>query len=348
MNEFVAATLNVPYSPDDDSDQGSRLSLEHHYGFTGNNVGIPFRQYPQVQAKLVSSHGLISDVPEYQTSDEKEIAVFSGTRTATLKRPCATNVSISLIAATAFDLKGNSVSPTLTFNEEKQQIESDVAFYGGARVTYQAGYLLWFYRQNIEFRPFDQRTIRNGDTIHAFYDGNHASLDIDSSFSNESVWLPLYRIATKIVLDPLGVWEYPINWRSTDSANQTKTQDDPSRQQRPMGKFPGWTTYEIDPDQSFTDERTHQIAEYNAFGQVRTITPGGIIAVQEPYNTTSRTFKSLAQDGYIQFSIQFDTKPKWEKGMYLSDLQWVNSYLSIDQDKLFNDLLSTYPNLVRK
>lgn len=350
MSEIIASTLTVSYPGDDknDLDQGSRLSLEHHYGFTGNDVGIPFRQYPQVKARLVSSHGIISDVPEYQTSNEKEIVVFKGDRIATLKRPGATNVSIEPLAGIAFNENGDSVYPTLTFNEEKQQIESNIAFYGGCKVSYQAGYLLWFYRQNIEFRPFDQRTIRNGDTIHAFYNGNHAELDIDSSFDNKSTWLPLYRITSQIVLDPLGVWEYPLNWKSTDTANKAKTQDDPSRQQKPMGTFPGWTAYQIDPDNSFTDERTHQTAEYNAFAEIRTTTPNGIISVQEPYSSTSKTFKSLAADGYISFTVEFATKPKWEKAMNLTELQWINAYLSINQSSLYNSLLSSYPNLIKK
>jgi hypothetical protein len=347
-NDFIAATLNVSYSPDDESDQGDRLSLEHHYGFTGTNVGIPFRQYPPVQARLVSSHGIISDAPQLQTSDEKEVVVFKGGRTATLKRPGATNVTIAPISGMAFDIKGNAVSPKLTFNESKQQIESDISFYGGAKVSYQAGYLLYFYKQNIEFRDFDQRTIRNGDTIHAFYDGHHASLDIDSTFLNESVWLPLYRIVSQIVLDPLGVWEYPKNWRDTDKENKSKTQDDSSRKQKPMGTFPGWTNYQIDPDNSFTDERTHQTAEYNAFGQIRVMTPGKIISIQEPYWGTSRTFQSLSADGYIEFTIEFASKPKWAKDMKLSELQWVNAYLSIDQNRIYDELLSTYPSLIRK
>ena len=349
MSDFIAATLNVSYSPDEDSNNsGDGLSLERHFGFTGTAKGVPFRQYPPVYAKLVSSYGTISDLPQLHSITERQVVIFSGSKAAKLKRPQVTNVVTELVGGTAFNEKGEAIIPSISFNAEKQQLESNIAFYGAVKVSFDAPFFLYFYQFNVTSNIITG-TIAYNDTIHAFYNKNHAELamSIDYDIKN-NVWLPLYTISSKIVLDEYGVWEYPKNWLDTDKENREKKQDDSSRKQRPDGEFPGWSNHKISPDNSFADERVHQTAEYDFLGRVRVSTPNEIISIQEPYWSTSQTFQSLAADGYIEFNMKFASKPKWKPSMKMDERQWIMAYLSINKDELYEELLYDYPNMKKE
>lgn len=349
MSELIVSTLTVSYDPDAEKDQwnnGEGLSLERHTGFTGLKTGIPFRQYPQCPANLVSSHGTITKTPEYRVSDETEVVVFSGSNTASLKRSVATSVQADVVSGVSFDETGKVVYPTVTYDESKNQLVSDIAFYGAVNVTYQAPYSLHFYEFETEQSVLGGTTIYS-DKIHAFYKKNHAELEMAMEFNLTSQWLPLYKVTSQIVLDELGVWEYPPNWATTDTANKTKTQDDPNRTERPEGEFPGWTTHKIDPNMSFTDDRVHQIAEYDILGRIRISTPNEIIDVQEPYWSSVITFYSLANRNppLVQFHLKWATKPTWKKSMSYSEQNWMDAFLSIDSNKIKAELEADYPNI---
>lgn len=347
MTEPLVSTLTVSYASKDDS-TGSGLALERHFGFTGFKRGIPFRQYPPVPAKLVCSKGLISDIPEYRSSDEQEVVIFSGSKTATLKRPQATSVVSYLISEVAFDENGDVVYPKITFDADQNALVSNVAFYGGVNVRYQAPYLLYFYEFNTDIDPISGGvTIYGGDVIHAFYRKHHAELTMDMDFKKSQQWLPFYKVTTKIVLDDLGIWEYPKNWESADQSNYSKKQDDPSRVNRGMGLFPNWSTYAIDPDLSFTDTRVHQVGEYDVLGRVRSSIPNNILSLQEPYwsASSSSDFAHFAELELIQFNFELASRPTWKPGMKFSERAWIDAWLSIDLNEIIEDLKRDYPHI---
>lgn len=350
MSESLVSTLTVSFDPDlikDRWNNGAGLALERHIGFTGLKPGIPFRQYPQCPAKLVCSHGTISEIPELRVSDEKEVVVFSGSDTASLKRSLVTSVVVSVVSGVSFDENGDVVYPVVTYDSQKNTLVSDKKFYGAVSVSYKAPYLLYFYEFATEYDPISSATtIFGDDTIHAFYKKNHAELKMEMDFKLTSQWLPLYRVTTKIVLDELGVWEYPLNWDGVDTRNYSLKQDDPNREQRPTGVFPGWSTHEIDPDRSFTDERVHQTGEYDAMGRIRTYTPNEILSVNDPYwGQSDMSFSGLARMGLIKFSLKWATKPTWKKSMSYSEKHWFDAFLSIDAKKIREELEDDYPNI---
>jgi len=346
MSELITATLNVSYASENNTD-GKGLTLELHKGFTGMTVGIAFRQYPQCNAKLVCSYGTFSDFPQYQVSNEKEVVVFSGSSTANLKRPAAENVSVELIRSVAYSTEGDVVIPNVTFDSDKQQLVSDIAFYGAVHVTYQAPYLLHFYIFKTEYDPVMQQTSLFGDdVIHAFYKTQHAELKMENNFVLKEQWMPLYKITSKVVLDDLGIWEYPPSWESVDNANYSKKQDDPSRQKRPDGSFGSYSSHVIDPDMSFTDTRVHQIGEYDFVGRVKTSSPNDILGIQEPYWEHFNSFDSLARAGYLKWHLQFAQKPTWKRSMNYSEQVWMEAWASIDKDDLEEELKHDFYNLV--
>lgn len=351
MTEPLVSTLTVSYSSsetDSTGETGNGLALERHFGFTGFKRGIPFRQYPPVPAKLVCSKGTIDPTPEYRSSDENEVVIFSGSKTANLKRPQATAVTYSMISDIAFNENGDVVYPVITFDADENALVSNVAFYGGVNVRYQAPYLLYFYEFKTDIDPVSNGvTFYGGDVIHAFYKKHHAELTMEMDFKRSQQWLPFYTVTTKIVLDELGIWEYPKNWETADQSNYLKKQDDPSRTNRGMGLFPDWSTYAIDPDLSFTDTRVHQIGEYDVMGRVRSSIPNNILHIQEPYWGSSNylDFAHFASLELIQFNFELASRPTWKRGMSFSERAWIDAWLSIDLNEIIEDLKRDYPHI---
>ena len=348
MTEPLISTLNVAFSGEETDvwKNGEGLVLERHKGFTGLKKGLAFRQYPQCPARLVCTYGTISEIPEYRVSDETELVLFSGSTTATLKKPLAENVSIKRVAGAAFDEFGNSVYPSIQYDTETHQLVSDKLFYGAVKVNYQAPYLLYFYefttRVDLNYQSV---TMYGDDEIHAFYKKQHASLKMNMSFQMKEQWMPLYTVSSKIVLDDLGVWEYPLNWEGVDTANERKAPDDPTKSTRPPGTFGIWSNYEISPDMSFTDERVHQIGEYDFIGRVRTRIPNDILTVQWPYFSSGLSFFELGRRNLIRFHLKFASKPTWKQSMSYPEQNLFDAYFSIDQDEIYEDLKKDYPNI---
>ena len=344
MSEVIASTLSVTF---DSGDGSNGLLLERHIGFTGLAIGVPIRLYPPCEAKLVCAYGRISDLPESRVSDENEVVTFSGSKTANLKKPGATNVSIEMLRQISFDENGNVIYPTVTFDYANQQLISDKAFYGAVRVTYQCAYYLYFYLFATNDYDRGGAVLYGDDTIHAFYRKNHAELKMENSFKKVSQWLPLYTVTSNIVLDDHGVWEYPMNWEGTDQANKTKTQDDPNRAKRGKGTFPGYSDYEIDPDMSFTDERVHQTGKYDYLGFVRVDIPNEILTPQEPFSN-AYTFQQLGRMNKIRFHLKFASKPVWKKGMSYDEMHWIQAWASIDKTAIYEELKEDYPNIIKE
>lgn len=351
MSEPLITTLSVSFDGEtvDEWNNGEGLVLERHIGFTGLKRGIAFRQYPQCPAKLVCTYGTISDLPEYRVSDETELVVFSGSATASLKRPQAESVVVESISGTAFDETGKLIYPIVNYDTVKQQLVSDKPFYGAVRVSYQAPYLLYFYEFTTRIDlNYQSTTMYGDDEIHAFYKKNHASLKMDMSFKLKEQWMPFYTVYTKIVLDELGTWEYPMNWETADFNNRKKSPDDPTKTKRDIGTFGTWSSYELNPDMSFTDERVHQIGEFDFIGRVRTSTPNDILTVQWPYFSSGLSFHDLGARDLIRFHLKFAPKPTWKQSMSYPEQNLFDAYYSINKNDIFEELQDDYPNIMKE
>ena len=329
------ATLAVNFATET---SGNGLLLEKHTGFTGLAIGVPIRCYPDCNARFVCEYGEISEPSESRISYEKEIVAFSGGKTATLKKPSASHVSIEVLTKVCFDENGDVIQPAVIFDEVNQQLVADKAFYGAIKVSYQSPYRIVFYQFKTNNYLAGGSILYSDDTIRAYYKTNHAELKISNNFKILSDWRQLYIVETKIVRDIKGVWEYPLSWQQTDSDNKNKKQED--RDSLKSGTFGNYSAHEIDPDVSFTDSRIHQTAKYNVRGDIEVSLKD--VSVEEPYS--HMTFDQCARLGLVKFYLKFTGKPSWNYGMKDDniEMQWIQAYLSLDRNAIINELKADY------
>lgn len=336
---MVDASLVVAF--DSESHSNDSISLELHRGFAGLRTGIPFRVYPQVEARLVCEYGTIS-LGQQRFSDENELVVFTGSATANLKRPLAINVSLEFVSV-AWDESGSLKTPVLSWDAENQRVVADRAFYGAIRARYDAPYNLHHYTFKTEFSPATSQTIIYSDTILAFYRTATAELKMDVGIDASFEWRPLYKVTRRIVTDELATWEYPPVWATHDANSRGKSPDDPSIPSRPIGSFGDWSNHEIDPDHSFTDERQHLFAEYNRLGRLRI--SERLVEVLEPYRRSGLSFQSLADRGLVQFWFERIAKPTFIPSQSDHEADWYAAFQSFDWNEILEELNSDYPNI---
>ena len=336
---MVDSSLVVSFDSESHSNDG--ISLELHRGFAGLRTGIPFRVYPQVEARLVCEFGTIS-LGQQRYSDENELVVFAGSATANLKRPLAINVSLEFISV-AWDESGSMETPVLSWDEENQQVVADRAFYGAIRARYDAPYNLHHYTFKTEFNPATSQTTIYKDTILAFYRTATASLEMNVGIDTSFEWRPLYKVTRRIVTDELATWEYPPNWANHDANSKGKSPDDPSIPSRPEGSYGEWTSHPINPDMAFTDERQHLFAEFNRLGRLRV--SERLVEVLEPYKRSGLSFQSLADRGLVQFWFERIAKPTFLPSQSDHEADWYAAFQSFNWGEILEELQEDFPNI---
>ena len=336
---MVDASLVVGF--DAESNSNDSISLELHRGFAGLRTGIPFRVYPQIEARLICEYGTIS-AGQQRFSDENELVVFTGSATASLKRPVAINVVLELVNV-SFDDSGNPVTPVVWFDEGNQRVVADRAFYGAIRARYAAPYNLHHYQFKTEFNPATSQTTIYSDTILAFYRTATAELKMNVGIDASFEWRPLYKITRRIVTDELASWEYPPVWATHDANSKGKSPDDPSIPSRPVGSFGDWSTHTINPDMAFTDERLHLFAEFNRLGRLRT--SERLVEVEEPYKRSGLSFQVLADRGLIQFWFERIAKPEFLPSQSDHEADWYAAFQSFNWGEILEELQEDFPNI---
>ena len=336
---MVDASLVVSFDSESHSNDG--ISLELHRGFAGLRTGIPFRVYPQVEARLICEFGTIS-LGQQRYSDENELVVFTGSATATLRRPLAINVSLEFVSV-AWDESGSMETPVLSWDEENQQVIADRPFYGAIRARYDAPYSLHHYQFRTEFDAGTSQTTIYADTILAFYRTATASLEMSMSVDASFEWRPLYKVTRRVVTDELGSWEYPPIWASHDANSKGKSPDDPSIPSRPVGSYGDWSTHTINPDMAFSDQRLHLFAEVNRLGRLRT--SERLVEVEEPYKRSGLSFQVLADRGLIQFWFERIAKPEFLPSQSDHEADWYAAFQSFNWGEILEELNSDYPNI---
>ena len=336
---MIDASLVVGF--DAESRTNDSISLELHRGFAGLRTGIPFRVYPQVEARLICEFGTIS-TGQQRFSEENELVVFTGSATASLKRPVATDVVLEVVNV-SFDESGNSIAPVVYFDEENQTVVADREFYGAVRAKYQAPYSLHHYTFKTEFDAGTSQTVIYSDTIHAFHKKATASLEMSMSVDASFEWRPLYKVTRRVVTDEVGSWEYPPIWATHDANSKGKSPDDPSIPSRPVGSFGDWSTHTINPDMAFSDQRLHLFAEFNRLGRLRT--SERLVEVEEPYKRSGLSFQVLADRGLVQFWFERIAKPTFLPSQSDHEADWYAAYQSFNWGEILEELNVDFPHI---
>lgn len=298
----VTASLTVAL---DAAPAAASLALEMHHGPAAEYGFIPIRLYPPVEAKVRATRGT-AHLGEIRTEEVEEIISFSGSKTATLKRPGVTWAAFYSLQL-AFDADGNEVYPALRYDAARGEVVADVAFYGAFRAVYRVDYRLVYYRYEVDSLISGAVVLSLG-MVYAFFQGASASIEIgmdsDSSFLTE-----IYRVYSKIVLDPKGAWEMPPNWPND-------------------GKFPTHPQVEeLDPDNSFTDERKHRIGY---------ITKSGVL-FSDWFSAPNLNPEIGAGNYHPKYFIKWASAP---------DGSWTDAFDTVKKGDIQTELASVFPGLV--
>lgn len=365
MTDAIVATLNIPFSQEDgigdDAGKNKIVLQQMTQKFDGSGQ-LWARCFPSRNVRFVASVGTV--LPgEVRSQQVNESLKFSNSSKAQLKLPGATNVSLdaSILMKKQKDVYGHTrivptTSVTLVYDADQEAVVAfdrgiETAIYGACFVQYQALYQMLYYKPFIQRIPVggaDYAVNFNMGTIFGYNDYTVEILDMELDVSSSINWTEYARVTSKIVLDARGTWEYPPNWEGTYTSNREKTPD--QRTDYATGTFPG-TSYEIDPENSFTDIRIHCIVEVNTLGSLRHVdhTNGGAgyWAWFDPYYASS--FWNPV------YEIKFADPPGGAKANSANEFQqelsnntWRDVFLSVDKTEVIERLQVDYPGAIER
>lgn len=345
--ELITTTLSVSYAKST-SDLQPVVILEQMTERFSPEAELWFRLYP-TDANFTASVGTLR-LGEVREEHLYEVINFSNSKTGKLKRPGAYDIKISPInVMMRQEVDANGKLTVVRFLQEvkynsiTEQLESEVPFYGAITVEYKTLFRILYYKPDFISVPYagggiSALTIYIG-TLFAWKNLTVTTLSVNlSSDKDEKDYEELYRVTSKIVLDPEGVWEYPQNWLSTFEQNKDLPQGSSQRKKYDEGKFDGFTGHTIDPDISLTDDRLHKIGKYNFMGQVfhQMLKPNSRYEYYDPY---------LFDDSYTPKYTLTWTKPKWEVDMPYQKRLFFEAFWRIDHEGIFVELEKEFPGL---
>lgn len=272
MSEITLGTLSITFG---DAETIKNLQLEFHIGTYTYGRGVPIRLYPAVNAKLAATKGS-AELAETRTEKVSEIVAFSGS-TGNLKRERGRNFKLSVITDISFDLNGNQVYPKITYNEDQDRLESDIAFFGAVQADYDVDYKLIYYLpdESYAYQSDGSKLLAEWGygTLFVFYEGKSTSLEITLTEQENTQWREFYRVVSEIVLDNEGAWEKPDGWDANPKDGTFLVGD-----------------HDIDPDLAFTQERIHEIGDVSKVGQLSDIWRRFSAPLLDPYKTAGISF----------------------------------------------------------
>lgn len=294
--------------------------------------------------------GEIRDIPGIQ----RETLKFTNSNSASIKYPNATILSMTLLGTAVKRVKNNydeweiqDSYPEFTFKD--QTVLASENFYGACMVDYTAQCKVLYYTPsyNIQSQTLGSYSITTTvGSIFALKDDLVEVLDVQLDLKSTKDRVEFARVSSKIVLDSRGAWEFPDSWNSTYTSNKKKDPD--QRSAYNIGTFTGYS-YQIDPDESFTDTRVHMIIYVDSSGHLtyEDYNNGGdgYWAWYNPY------FGSSNYDPV--YELTWSTAPGGEKASSAEAFQydlnhttWRDVFLKVDKNKIKEDMTKAFPNIV--
>lgn len=258
-----------------------------------------FKCFPKSGVTIGASAGSVSISSEYRTDAITTVATFGGTDSSLLQYPEAKEVILEplgmciqeVVAKTDMTINGvpynkgdvielKTITPSFDFNEETNSIEAfdgfkKVEIYGHCLVKYKSDYSLVIYKPNfsslVERTRNDKKKKGKSDklyagTIYAYRLFNKKTYAVSQDVDVDKVKSPEYaRVYSKIVLDEDGSHEAPEGW---PNETEIETTDGVKRNFNYLQKNGTIQKKELDPDMSFTDQRSHLIVYIDMFGNL--------------------------------------------------------------------------------
>jgi hypothetical protein len=360
------ASLSVRFG--EERSDGGRIVLEQmtkRFNFRGELVARCFFVVPELYLNFpmeyISSVGTASAGEYLPQIVYGEGVTFSGSASAQLKYPNATNVIIDTersLFMRETTLNGRRfferVTVVLVYDETTGSVVTDdgMPVYGAASASYEAIYQLVYYKPEV----LDRRNFNAGaglsfslGTLFAYNETGFATLDMELDTASTPDWIEYARVSSKIVLDPKGVWEFPPNWESTYQGNKKKIGD--QRDDYPAdGEFPS-VSDTVEGGNSFVDERVHLIVEVNSSSALRyrDFNNGGSghFDWEQPY-FGSRTYQPT-------YEINFSDPPGGQRATSAEDFSrsqyhrtWRNVFVEVDKAALIEKIRREYPGATER
>ncbi len=361
MAKTAFASLSVDFGAE--RSDGGRIVLEQmtkRFNSRGELVARCFFVVPELYLNFpmeyIASVG-IAKAGEYMPQIVYgEGVTFSGSASAQLKYPNATNVTIDVgrsLFMRETKLNGRRfferVAVGLVYDPKTGSVATDdgMPVYGAASASYEAIYQLVYYKPEV----LDRRSFNAGSglsfslgSLFAYNESGFATLDMELDTASTPDWIEYARVSSKIVLDPKGVWEFPPNWESTYQGNKQKIGD--QRDDYPAdGEFPS-ASDTVDGGNSFVDERVHLIVEVSSSGALRyrdfNNGGSGFFGWEQPY-FGSRTYQPI-------YEIKFADPPGGAKATSAEDFArsqynrtWRNVFVEVDKAELIDKIRREYP-----
>jgi hypothetical protein len=209
MTGAITTQVLIPFTSEDATGLGgSQLQLELDPTFAALGLGKRrLKLYPAVNAKVVASVGTVVR----GSSEFEEIAdeglLFSGSKTASTRRPVVQLATIVAYGAT-FDREGNLINPSFSIVDGVVTASEEV--YGSVIINYRTSF------KQIDYEGEDtsggQGLSFNLGTVLAFFNGSVAQLTIRPGDFEVDEGTVLYEIISEAVANEDGLFEKPPNW----------------------------------------------------------------------------------------------------------------------------------------
>ena len=352
MADLIATTLNVSFDASESS--SNQVVLQQMTTRFDNQGQLLVRCFSSHDVNFKVSTGRII-LGEIKERIVREGLTFSNSNSTALKFPEAYSVEIVGKHVQLKQVIQNGVLEIVeadlpfTFDAVTNSIVCSEAVYGGCFVSYRTLYQMLYYIPEVNRFPLSDgsNAVSYGlGTIYGWKNLNVQSLELTLDMSSAPEWVEYARITSKIVLDELGTWEYPAAWVETFNANR-KLAHDQRREETKMGVFSG-VSHQIDPNNSFTDTRTHCIIKINTHAVLQ----------YEDFNNGG--------DGYAWWFMPYfgrsDYNPEYEISLSdppggkkaanaeefkrdLNNRTWRDVFLQVNKSQLIIEMRDSYPSL---
>lgn len=209
MTGAIKTQVLIPFSSEDVTGLGgAQLQLELDRTFASLGLGKRrLKLYPAVSAKVVASVGTVVRGSGQTEDIEDEALLFSGSRTASTRRPVHQLATLVTYGAT-FDREGNFIDPS--FSIVDGVVTASEETFGSVIINYSTSF------RQIDYEGEDtsggQGLAFSLGTVLAFFNGSVAQLTIQPGDFDEDEGTVLYEIISEAVANEEGLFEVPPDW----------------------------------------------------------------------------------------------------------------------------------------
>jgi len=354
MSKRLVSTLQVSFDGDDDGDglgdnAGKyRIVLQQRTRRLDPWNRLEAGVYTTGEFKVEVTVGSVERGPSYEIPI-REALKFSNSSSANLKYPNAFSVSITpkvmlmekrdsnnrrtIVPATGVTYKFDADKAAVVATKPSGPLalgnvkDVEVKVYGVVFVSYTATLRILYYKPNLDGQNFGGEVVLSLGTIYAYHDYDVATQEMEVDPDNDDpTYVEYARVYSKIVLDTDGAWEAPPGW--------------PENTTYPIAGVgpPGG----LDPDNSFTDERVHEIIYVYTSGRLdyeRFSTN-----LLRPYVGTF----NYNPEYFIRFGSPptATSDPKEEWILTQQGKTWGSVFLDVNKDQILSSITSRYPGAV--